>query len=241
MVTVSARSTALRKIEMKLQSRLILRLTLGFVMVAAMLFVPAGSFRFWQGWTFLALTYIPIAYLSLDLSKRDPKLMERRLQSREQLKEQRLLVRALKLAFFAAFLLPGLDYRFGWSRRLLGAVPLWLSMVSQALALSGLFLMFWVFRTNTFAARTIQVEAGQRVISTGPYGIVRHPMYLGSLIMWLSVPLALGSYVAWPAFALLVAFYVVRLLHEEKFLNRELPGYSDYCRRTPFRLVPFIW
>jgi protein-S-isoprenylcysteine O-methyltransferase Ste14 len=210
-------------------------------MLAAMLFVPAGSLRFWQGWTFLALTSIPVTYFSWDLYKRDPQLTERRLQSKEKIREQRLLVRSLKVCFFAAFLLPGLDYRFGWSRRILGAVPWWLALLSQGLALAGLFLMFWVFRTNTFASRTIQVEPDQKVISTGPYRIVRHPMYLGSLIMWLSMPLALGSYIAWPVFALLVPFYVFRLLREEKFLRQQLPGYSEYCLRTHFRLIPFAW
>jgi protein-S-isoprenylcysteine O-methyltransferase Ste14 len=218
-----------------------LRLVLGLPLVAAMLFLPAGSLRFWQGWMFLAFIFIPATYFSWDLYKRDPQLMERRLQSKENLREQRLLVRSLRLFFFPAFLIPGFDYRFGWSRAILGAVPLWLTLLSQALALVGLGLIFWVFRTNTFASRTIQVETDQRVISSGPYRFVRHPMYLGSIIMWLSIPLALGSYVAVPAFALLVPFYVVRLLHEEKFLRRELPGYSDYCQRTRFRLVPWTW
>ena len=150
-------------------------------------------------------------------------------------------MRLLEPVFFAAFLLPGLDYRFGWSRTSLGAVPLWLTLLAQALLLGGLFFVVWVMKVNSFASRTIQVEAGQRVISTGPYRMVRHPMYLGSVVLWLSTPLALGSYFAWPAFALLIPFYVFRLLNEEKVLRQELPGYPEYCLRTRYRLVPFVW
>ena len=167
--------------------------------------------------------------------------MERRLQSKEKVSEQKLLMRVTRPLFLAAFLLPGLDYRLGWSRTFLGAVPVWLILLSQVLVLGGFLFVFWVMKVNSFAARTIQVEAGQKVISTGPYGVVRHPLYSGSLVMWLATPLALGSYIAWPAFALLIPFYVIRLLNEEKVLRQELPGYSEYCQRTRFRLVPFVW
>lgn len=147
----------------------------------------------------------------------------------------------LKLVFFAAFPLPGLDYRFGWSRTSLGGVPLWLTLIAQVLLLDGLLFVFWVLKVNSFASSTIQVEAGQSVISSGPYRMVRHPMYSGSVVMWLSVPLAPGSYFAWPAFALLIPVYVFRLLNEEKVLRQELLGYPAYCLRTRYRLVPFVW
>lgn len=114
-------------------------------------------------------------------------------------------------------------------------------MVSDIVLAGGLALIFWVTKVNSFASRTIQVEAGQPVISSGPYALMRHPMYSGSILLWLSMPLALGSYVAWPAFALLVPFYIFRLLHEEKFLDKELPGYRQYCQQTRFRLVPHVW
>ncbi len=120
-------------------------------------------------------------------------------------------------------------------------MPLWLLLLSQVLVLGGFLLVFWVMKVNSFASRTIQVEAGQKVISMGPYRVVRHPLYSGSLVMWLAAPLALGSYIAWPAFVLLIPFYVFRLLNEEEVLRQELPGYSEYCQRTRFRLVPFIW
>ena len=227
--------------KMSLKSKLILRFSLGLILVAAMLFIAAGSLRFWQGWTFMALLFIPGISSIIYLYKHDPQLIERRLQRKEKISEQKLIVRLLKLVSFTAFLLPGLDYRWGWSRTALGAVPLWLTLLSQALVLGGLLLVVWVMKVNSFASRTIQVEAGQKVISIGPYRIVRHPMYLGSLVMWLSTPLALGSYFAWPAFALLIPFYVFRLLNEEKVLRKELPGYPEYCLRTRFRLVPYVW
>lgn len=226
---------------MSLRSKLVVRLSLGLIIGAALLFIPAGSWKFWQGWAFLGVTFIPSVLSFLYFYKHDPQLVERRLQRKEKVSEQKLLMRVSRPVFLAAFLLPGLDYRWGWSRSFLGAVPLWLILLSQVLVLGGFLLVFWVMKVNSFASRTIQVEAGQRVISTGPYRVVRHPLYSGSLVMWLASPLALGSYIAWPAFALLIPFYVIRLLNEEKVLRQELPGYSEYCLRTRFRLVPFVW
>jgi protein-S-isoprenylcysteine O-methyltransferase Ste14 len=135
-----------------------------------------------------------------------------------------------------AFLLPGLDHRFGWSH-----TPLWLTTVAEAFVLGGYLMIFWTLKSNSFAASTIRVESSQRVISTGPYGIVRHPMYMGVDIWLLFTPVALGSYFALPVFALLIPLIVVRLLNEEKVLRQELPGYSEYCLRTRFRLVPYLW
>jgi protein-S-isoprenylcysteine O-methyltransferase Ste14 len=226
---------------MSLGAKLVLHVFLSFIFFSAMLFIPAGSLRFWQGWTFMALVFIPVVYSYVYFYQHDPQLVERRLQSREKISEQRVLIRLLKPVFFAAFLIPGLDYRFGWTRRLVGTVPLWLVLLSQVMVLGGFLFVFWVLKVNSFAGRTIQVEAGQKVISKGPYRFVRHPMYSGSVVIWLFTPLALGSYVAWPAFALLVPFYVFRLLNEEKVLRQELPGYAEYCARTPFRLVPGVW
>ena len=226
---------------MRLGSRLVLRFSLGLAGVAAMLFLTAGSIRFWQGWVFLGVIFITGISSTLYFYKHDPQLIERRLQSKEKVSEQKLLISLWKPAFLAAFLLPGLDYRFGWSRAALGPMPVWLELVFQAMVLSGYLFVVWVLKVNSFASRTIQVEAGQKVISSGPYSIVRHPMYLGAVIMCLSAPLALGSYVALPVFALTILFWVFRLLNEEKVLREELPGYVEYCRQTHYRLVPFVW
>ena len=226
---------------MSLKSKIVLRLFLSLILIVAMLFIPAGSLRFWQAWVFIPLVFLPVVFSYVYFYRHDPQLIERRLQSKEKVSEQRFLIGLLKPVFFAAFLLPGLDYRFGWSRTSLGAVPLWLTVFAQVLILGGLLLVFWVLKVNSFASRTIQVEAGQSVISSGPYSMVRHPMYSGSVVMWLVIPLALGSYVAWPVFALLIPLYVFRLLNEEKVLRQELSGYSEYCLRTRYRLVPFVW
>ena len=226
---------------MSLKSTIVLRLFLSLILIVAMLFVPAGSLRFWQAWVLMALVFIPVVSCYVYFYRHDPQLIERRLQSKEKVSEQRLVIRLLKPVFFAAFLIPGLDYRFGWSRAYVGAVPLRLTVLSQVLILGSLLLVFWVLKVNSFASRTIQVEAGQSVISSGPCSMVRHPMYSGSVVMWLIIPLALGSYFAWPAFALLIPLYVFRLLNEEKVLRQELPGYSEYCLRTRYRLVPFVW
>jgi protein-S-isoprenylcysteine O-methyltransferase Ste14 len=226
---------------MSLKSKLLLRIPFGLITAAAMLFMPAGSFRFWQGWALMAVVFIPILLIFRYLYKHDRQLLERRLESKEKVGAQKFFQVVGGLIFFPSLLLPGLDYRFGWSRTSLGPVPLWLMLLSQALVLGCFLLVFWVLRVNSFASSTIQVEAGQRVISSGPYRFVRHPMYSALVGMCLATPLALGSYLALPAFALLIPAIVFRLLNEEKILRPELPGYPEYCLRTRSRLVPFIW
>jgi protein-S-isoprenylcysteine O-methyltransferase Ste14 len=220
--------------------RLITRFALMLIAILSIMFLPAGTFRFWLGWATLAAYFVPTSLGFLYLYLRDPEVVERRLESGEKEKEQKLLIRLMRPLFLVAFLLPGFDFRFGWSRSV-GAVPLWLELLSLTMVVAGFFGVFWVIKTNGYAARTIRVEAGQTVISTGPYRWVRHPLYTGSLVLFLFTPLALGSWVAWPVFALLTPFYVIRLLSEEKLLRVELPGYSEYCLRTRFRLIPFVW
>jgi len=226
---------------MSLAARLAFRCLLGLMVVGGMMFVPAGTIHFWQGWAFLGAAYVPVIFAFLYFYRHDPKLVERRLQRKEKVAAQRWLVRFLQPAFFAAMLLPGLDHRWGWSRKFLGAEPVWLEVASLAVVLAAILTVAWVFQTNSFASRTIQVEVGQPVISTGPYAVVRHPMYSASIVMFLATPIALGSYVSLPAFALLVPIYVFRLLNEEKVLQAELPGYAEYCSRTRFRLIPLVW
>jgi protein-S-isoprenylcysteine O-methyltransferase Ste14 len=226
---------------MSLRSKLILRFFLGLMVVAAMLFIPAGSWNFWQAWAYLALVFFPMLLASCYFYKHDPQLIERRLQMKEKVREQKLIMKLANVIFIAAFLFPGLDHRLGWSRASLGQVPLWLTILAQALALGGYLVTLWVMKVNSFASRIIEVAAGQKVISSGPYRIVCHPMYFGGIVMWLFTPLALGSYWALPAFALFIPIIVFRLLNEEKILRQELPGYPEYCLRTRFRLIPFVW
>jgi len=224
---------------MTLKSRLILRFVFMPVVCGSFLFLPAGSFRFWQGWVYLIISIGFIVSAFGYFYWHDPQFIERRLRRgwrQETVREQKLLMKFIPAIMAIAFLLPGFDHRFGWSH-----VPLWLTVLSQAFVLGGYLMNFWAWKSNSFAASTIRVEAEQRVISTGPYGIIRHPMYLGGNIWFLFTPLALGSYLALPVFALLVPLIVLRLLNEEKVLRQELPGYADYCLRTRFRLVPFLW
>ena len=227
--------------RMSLKARLAVQCLLTAVVTGAMLFLPAGTFRFWQAWIFLALLLTPMVAASIYFYERDPQLVERRLQSKEKVGEQRLIMKFAKVIFFGAFLLPGFDFRLGWSRRSFGAVPLWLMILSGAIALAGYLVTYWVLDVNSYASRIIQVEKEQRVISVGPYRIVRHPMYFGAVISVLFTPLALGSYWAVPVFALIIPVIVLRILNEENFLRQELAGYPEYCLRTCSRLIPFVW
>lgn len=151
-------------------------------------------------------------------------------------REQKRIMTFVYIAWLVAFVLPGLDHRFGWSHS-----PLWITILSQAVVFGGFATTLWVAKVNRFASRTIQVEPGQEVISSGPYRIIRHPMYTGMCAMWLFTPLALGSYLSLPAFVHLIPLIVLRLLNEEKVLRQELPGYYEYCLHTRFRLIPFLW
>jgi protein-S-isoprenylcysteine O-methyltransferase Ste14 len=221
------------------------------VVLVGILFLSAGSLRFWQAWLYVALMGGFWFYFFLDLFKNDPKLLERRLRHDEQQPEQKLFQKLFTLITIPAYILTGLDFRFGWSGALLGQrwfgraqlghLPLAAVLAGQALAVAGYSFVFWVLKTNTFASSTIQVEAGQQVIQTGPYAIVRHPMYLGMAAMALGSPLALGSYVALPVFALLVPVLIYRLVHEERTLRDHLAGYREYCEQVRFRIVPGVW
>jgi protein-S-isoprenylcysteine O-methyltransferase Ste14 len=226
---------------MSLKARLAVQCLLTAVVTGAMLFLPAGTFGFWQGWIFLGLLLIPMVAASIYFYDRDPQLVERRLQSKEKVGEQKLIMKFAKVIFFGAFLLPGFDFRLGWSRGSFGAVPHWLMILSGAIALAGYLMTYWVLDVNRYASRIIQVEKEQRVISVGPYRIVRHPMYFGAVISILFTPLALGSYWAVPIFALIIPVIALRILNEETILRQELAGYDEYCLRTRFRLIPFVW
>jgi len=226
---------------MRLETRVVLRFSAAVALGLVILFVPAGSFHFWQGWLYLGLVLGPTLGAFVYFLKVDRDFLERRLEMKEQVREQRLLLLWLQPVFFAIFLLPGFDHRMGWSRALAGTVPLWLSLLAGALVLAGLFIVVWAMNVNRFAAHTVRVETGQKVICTGPYALVRHPLYAGSVVLWLFTPLALGSWVALPFFVLLLPFYVIRLLNEEKVLRVQLPGYTEYCQHTRSRLIPFVW
>jgi protein-S-isoprenylcysteine O-methyltransferase Ste14 len=226
---------------MELKQRATLRFTLTSLFLAALLFVPAWSLRFSQAWVFLLSTTGFSVFFFLHLLRNDPQLLARRLQSKESDPRQKWLLRIFSFVLYSGFVVAGFDFRLGWSRSWLGSMPLPLEIAGQIGVAAGYWLVFWVMKTNSFAASVIQVEAGQTVIQTGPYALVRHPMYTGMAVIMLTTPLALGSYMALPIFALIVPILVYRLVHEEETLCRDLRGYAEYCDRTPFRLLPGVW
>jgi protein-S-isoprenylcysteine O-methyltransferase Ste14 len=216
---------------------------IGFVQLIAMLglslFLPAGSFNFWQAWVYLIIFVVSAALITIYLWKKDPKLLESRVKAgpgAEKERTQKIIQLFASIFFIAILITPSLDYRFGWSD-----VPLYIVILGNLLVVLGFFLVFLVFRENTFAAATIEASRDQKVITTGPYSIVRHPMYIGALIMLFGTPLALGSWWGLLTLILMTLVIALRLLDEEKFLLKNLPGYKEYCQKTRYRLIPFIW
>lgn len=203
------------------------------------LFAPAGTLDYWQAWVYLLVFVASAALITAYLWKRDPSLLERRVNAgptAEREKSQRLIQLFATAAFVGTIVLPSIDHRFSWSD-----VPLAVVIAGDVLIALGFLIIFIVFKENTFAAATIGVAVDQRVISSGPYAIVRHPMYSGGLIMLLGTPLALGSWWGLLTFITITLVIVWRLLDEEKFLSKHLPGYSDYKAKVRYRLVPFVW
>jgi protein-S-isoprenylcysteine O-methyltransferase Ste14 len=203
------------------------------------LFLSAGSFAYWQGWVFLAAFFIPSLAITLHFLKADPKLIKGRLGAgpiAERQAIQKIIQSLASLFFILSLILGGLDYRFGWSH-----LPISLVCLGDGLVVLGFFGVFLVFKENSFASSVIRVRQKQKVISTGPYAILRHPMYSGAFVMLFGMPLALGSGWAFIPIIFLFAVIVTRLLAEENFLSKKLLGYKAYCRKTPYRLVPYIW
>ena len=213
---------------------------MGQIALLALLFIP-GTLKFWQGWAFTAANIFVSILFCAYFYKRDPQLLERRLLRKEKVGVQKIIVFLVKNISVLAFVLYGLDNRFGWSRIYLASVPWWLTVLALLLYAGNYLLLVPIMNANRFAASIIQTETGQTVADQGPYRFVRHPMYSVGLFLWLWIPLALGSFVALPVVVLIAPVLVWRLLNEEKFLRRELPGYAEYCRRTQYRLIPFVW
>ena len=209
------------------------------VAMALCIFLPAWTVRYWQAWLLLAVFFGCTIAITVDLYRRDPALLERRLHAgpaAEKEASQRIIQALASLVFLAVLVVPALDHRFGWT-----PLPPAAALAGDALVALGFWIVWRVFRENTFTSGAIEVDASQRVIDTGPYAIVRHPMYVGGLLLFLGMPLALGSGVGLLVFVPALFAIVWRLLDEERFLVSNLPGYADYRQRTRYRLLPFLW
>jgi protein-S-isoprenylcysteine O-methyltransferase Ste14 len=225
------------RIDVKaLRRNVLLRVLLLFVFMGLILFLPAGTLAYWQAWVWLTVWFVPVSLVIGYYLKADPALIERRIRIREKEKTQRNIMSIAFLLFIVAFLIPGFDKRYGWS-----SVPVPVVLIADCLMLGSYLLFVRVLKENRYASRTIEVVEGQRVITTGPYAIVRHPMYVAALGMYLVSPLALGSYWALPVCMLYIPVLVVRIVNEEKVLRKELDGYAEYLRMTRFRLIPNVW
>jgi protein-S-isoprenylcysteine O-methyltransferase Ste14 len=209
-------------------------------MTGILLFVP-GTWHYWQGWAFMGVNLVVVTVFCTHFYKHDRELLARRLLRNEKNIAQRSIMVVVRIVTFNSYVLCGLDHRLGWSQTCLSPVPWWLTALALLCHAGGNLLFIPVFTANRFAASVIQTEAGQTVADQGPYRLMRHPMYSVVLLVWFWSPLALGSFVALPLAALIVPMIVLRLLNEEKVLQRDLPGYGEYCRRTPWRLIPLVW
>lgn len=222
--------------RLRLLLRALIKYLVGVVIVGALLFLSAGSVEYWQGWLFMAVLFIPLFIVGIVMLMRSPELLEKRLNAKERDSEQSLVVKLSGLLFVALFLLSGLNWRYGWL-----LLPEWAVWSAVVLFLVGYMLYAEVLRENAYLSRTIEVQAGQRIIDTGLYAVVRHPMYTATILLFLAMPLVLSSPLSFALMLLYIPIIINRIKHEEALLERELEGYSDYMRRVRYRLIPYIY
>lgn len=214
----------------------IAKFSLGVVLVGVLLFLPAGTLDYPGGWRLMAILFIPMFAAGLVMMRKNPDLLKKRLQAKETQSEQSTVVKLSGLMFLAGFIVAGLDFRFQWL-----PLPGWVPYAAAAAFLLAYLLYAEVLRENTYLSRTIEVQEGQKVIDTGLYGIVRHPMYSATLLLFLSMPLVLGSLLSFLCFLAYPLIIAKRILNEEEVLKAGLPGYAEYLQRVKWRLIPLIW
>lgn len=221
---------------MKLLTDALLKFLLGLLLIGALLFLPAGTLGYTGGWLFISLLFIPMLFLGVFLFIKSPELLKKRLDTKEKEKTQKGVVALSALFFLVGFIVAGLDFRFGWSK-----MPEWATIAASAILLISYALYAEVMRENAYLSRTVKVQSGQKVIDSGLYSIVRHPMYAVTVWLFLSIPIVLGSYYALICFIPYPIVIAARITNEEKLLTNELDGYTEYKKKVKYRLIPFIW
>lgn len=208
----------------------------GFLVLALLLFLPAWTLRYWQGWLFLAILFVPMLLVGVVLMVKSPALLEKRLNAKEEQSEQKAVLALSGVMFLAAFVLAGLNYHFGWF-----ILPAWVSVAAAVVFVFGYALYAEVMRENAYLSRTVEVQEDQQVIDTGLYGVVRHPMYLSTLLLFLSMPLVLGSLFSFAVMLFYIPLIAKRIQNEEQVLLGGLPGYADYRKKVKYKVIPFLW
>ncbi len=208
----------------------------GLLLIGMLVFLPAGTFEYWNGWLFIALLFIPMLALGVVLLWKAPELLAKRLNTKEKEGQQKTVVALSGLVFLVGFVAAGLDFRFGWTY-----VPTWLVVVASVILLASYGLYAEVMRENAYLSRTVEVQENQKVIDTGLYGIVRHPMYSATILLFLSFPLVLGSWISFVIFLVYPIVIGMRIKNEESVLEQGLEGYTEYKKRVKYRLLPFVW
>ena len=222
--------------DAKLFVQAIAKFLFGLLLVAALIFLPAGTLAYWQGWLLIGILFIPMFLAGLVMMKKSPELLRKRLNVKEQQAEQKTVILLSGLMFLAAFILAGLGFRFGWL-----VLPAWVSYAAAAVFLAAYALYAEVLRENVYLSRTVEVQEGQKVIDTGLYGLVRHPMYMTTLLLFLSMPLVLGSILSFAVTLLYIPIIAKRIRNEEQVLEDGLEGYKEYKERVRYKVIPFVW
>lgn len=232
-----AQKSEMTNAEMKsLLKKIVVRFSFLPIFLGLIVLLPAGTLNYWQFYLYIAILVIPMIIVLFYFLRNDPRFLERRTRVLEKERQQRTIQNVFLIIFLSGFIIPGLDHRFDWSE-----VPFNAVIITDIIILLGYLIIFNVFRQNSYASRIVEVEQNQQVITNGLYGIVRHPMYLGVLLMFCPTPIALGSYWGLIPMATIPVALVYRILNEEKVLSDGLPGYTGYCLKTRYRLIPFIW
>lgn len=222
--------------NIKLFFEAIIKFTFGIILIGLLIFLPAGKISYFNGWLFMAILFIPMFFAGIVMMVKNPELLKKRLDAKEKQKEQSLVIKLSGLMFLAGFIVAGLGFRFNWY-----VLPKAVSIGAAVVFIIAYVLYAEVLRENTYLSRTIEIQENQKVIDTGLYGIVRHPMYSVTLLLFLSMPIVLGSIYSFIIFLVYPIIIAKRIKHEEEFLEKELSGYSEYKQKVKYRLIPFIW